>query len=58
MEEGVGVMVDGVGVSGSLGRGDENIAAPVMVSGQGQGLRYGRGDHVGPRTYVDEGGSG
>ena len=27
-------------------------------NGQGQGLRYGRGDHVGPRTYVEEGGSG
>ena len=34
MEEGVVVMVDGVGVSGSLGRGDENIAAPVMVRGR------------------------
>ena len=34
MEEGVGVMVDGVGISGSLGRGDEDIAAPVMVRGR------------------------
>ena len=33
-KRGVGVVVDRVGIAGSLGRGDENVAAPVMVRGR------------------------
>ena len=42
--------------SGNIGEfGSRRRKHSSTGNGQGQGLRYGRGDHVGPRTYVDEG---